>query len=53
MKVIAVYLCGDDLPSALFVGNNAIDNAEEFPQYQPQWMDKTIKELEIPDDFFE
>lgn len=51
MKVIAVYLCGDELPTALFPYTEndkhyALKYAEAFPPDKPRWMDKTIKEMD-------
>jgi len=54
MKAVAVYLCGDELPMALFFPSDdrhgmasARKQAVDWPQNKPRWMDKEIKEVEL------
>lgn len=40
----AVYLCGDELPTAMFMDK---DMAEEFVHPLPRWMNKEIKPIDL------
>lgn len=42
LQLWAVYLCGDAIPSALFLDK---EDADGWPDSKPRWMDKEIKEV--------